>query len=149
MKKFKFSLEKVLQLKDQLLRSLKSDLNILNVQLKAKEITIGKLKLDYKKSNDLYNIKSSERIMPYEIKQYKDYMDVILNKIKKEEEEKEIILKKIELKKQEIINMNIEISTIEKLKERKLSEYNYEVQKDEEIFINEFISNVSIANLQN
>jgi flagellar FliJ protein len=33
----------------------------------------------------------------------------------------------------------IEISTIEKLKEKKLEEYNYQVQKEEELFIDEFV----------
>ena len=85
--------------------------------------------------------------MPYEIKFYKDYMNTILNNVKKEEEEKELILKKIEAKKQEIINLNIEISSIEKLREKKYIKYNYQVQKMEEILIEEFVSSSSI-NLQ-
>ena len=147
MKKFKFSLEKILQLKEQILKNLKNDLSILQIQLKEKEKEIELLWIKYYESNEVYKSKSSKAIMPYEIKFYKDYMNTILNNIKKEEEEKALILKKIEAKKQEIINLNIEISSIEKLKEKKYIKYNYQVQKMEEILIEEFVSSSSI-NLQ-
>lgn len=144
MKKFKFSLEKILQLKEQILKNLKNNLGTLQMQLREKEKDIESLKIKYRVSNEIYNDKSSKSIMPYEIKFYKDYMNSILNSIKKAEEEKELILKKIEAKKQEIIDLNIEISSIEKLKEKKLSKYNYQVQKVEEILIEEFVSSSSI-----
>lgn len=141
MKKFKFSLEKILQLKEQILKNLKNDLSFLQMALKEKEAEIQDLWSKYYKTDNEYKEKSSKSILPYEIAQYKDYMTYILNMIKKKEEEKSVILKKIEAKKQEIINMNIEISTLEKLKDKKLAKYNYKVQKMEEILIEEFVSN--------
>ncbi len=141
MKKFKFSLEKILQLKEQILKNLKNDLSFLQMALKEKEAEIQDLWSKYYKTDNEYKEKSSKSIMPYEIAQYKDYMTYITNMIKKKEEEKSVILKKIEAKKQEIINMNIEISTLEKLKDKKLAKYNYKVQKMEEILIEEFVSN--------
>lgn len=147
MKKFKFSLEKILQLKEQILKNLKNDLSTLQMQLRDKEKYIESLNDRYIESNEVYKEKSSKSIMPYEIKFYKDYMNSILSSIKKTEDEKELILRKIEAKKQEIIDLNVEISSIEKLKERKLSKYNYQVQKMEEILIEEFVSSSSI-NLQ-
>lgn len=141
MKKFKFSLEKILQLKEQILKNLKNDLSFLQMALKEKDAEIQDLWSKYYKTDNEYKEKSSKSIMPYEIAQYKDYMTYITNMIKKKEEEKSVILKKIEAKKQEIINMNIEISTLEKLKDKKLAKYNYKVQKMEEILIEEFVSN--------
>ena len=117
------------------------------MQLRDKEKYIESLNDRYIESNEVYKEKSSKSIMPYEIKFYKDYMNSILSSIKKTEDEKELILRKIEAKKQEIIDLNVEISSIEKLKERKLSKYNYQVQKMEEILIEEFVSSSSI-NLQ-
>lgn len=148
MKKFKFSLEKILQLKEQILKNLKNDLSFLQLALKEKEAEIQDLWSKYCKTDNEYKDKSSKSIMPYEIAQYKDYMTYILNMIKKKEEEKAIILKKIEAKKQEIINMNIEISTLEKLKDKKLAKYNYKVQKMEEILIEEFVSNSTSVSLK-
>jgi len=148
MKKFKFSLEKILQLKEQILKSLKNDLGILQMQLNEKEKNILALNIKYKQSDEIYKVKSSNSIMPYEIKHYKDFMNSIIKSIKKEEDEKQLILKKIEAKKQEIINLNIEISSIEKLKEKKLLKYNYDLQKTEEILIEEFVSSTTM-NQQN
>lgn len=141
MKKFKFSLEKILQLKEQILKNLKNDLSFLQLALKEKEAEIQELWAKYYKTDNEYKEKSSNSIMPYEIAQYKDYLTFITNFIKKKEEEKDLIIKKIEAKKQEIINMNIEISTLEKLREKKLAKYNYQLQKVEEILIEEFVSN--------
>lgn len=141
MKKFKFSLEKVLQLKEQILKNLKNDLSFLQLSLREKEVEIDDLWTKYYKTDNEYKEKSSKSIMPYEIAQYKDYMSYITKLIKKKEEEKAVIIKKIEAKKLEIINMNIDISTLEKLKDKKLIKYNYVVQKMEEILIEEFVSN--------
>ena len=149
MKKFKFSLEKILQLKEQFLKSLKNDLSTLHILLKEKEEEIKLLWLKYSESDKSYKNKSSLSILPYEIKFYKDYMNTLLSSIKKKEEEKELIFKKIEAKKQEIINLNIEISSIEKLKEKKLIQYNYQVQKMEELLIEEFVSSSTVNLLNN
>ncbi len=149
MKKFKFSLEKVLQLKEQILKNLKNDLSFLQLALKEKEVEIDDLWVKYYKTDNEYKEKSSKSIMPYEIAQYKDYMNYITNLIKKKEEEKAVIIKKIEAKKLEIINMNIDISTLEKLKDKKLIKYNYVVQKMEEILIEEFVSNSTSVSSKN
>lgn len=148
MKKFKFSLEKILQLKEQILKNLKNDLSFLQMALKDKESEIQDLWLKYYKTDNEYKEKSLVSIMPYEIKNYKDYLSYIINIIKKKEEEKAILLKKIEAKKQEIININIEISTLDKLKDKKLAKYNYQVQKIEEILIEEFVSNSTSVSLK-
>ncbi len=146
MKKFQFSLEKVLQLKEQILKNLKNDLATFQIQLAKKEEDIRILLLKYRETEDSFNKKSAQSIMPFEIKYYKDFLETILKNIKKEEDLKSIILKKIETKKQEIIDTNIEISTLEKLKEKKLAKYTYEEQKAHQILIEEFVSNVSVAN---
>ncbi len=143
MKKFKFSLEKILQLKEQILKNLKNDLSVLQLSLREKEAEIQGLWIKYREADESYKAKSSKSIMPYEIKYYKDFMTSIINAIKKKEDEKELLLKKIEAKKQEIISLNIEISSLEKLKEKKYAKYNYQVQKMEEILIEEFVSNSS------
>ena len=86
MKKFKFSLEKILQLKEQILKNLKNDLSFLQMALKEKDAEIQDLWSKYYKTDNEYKEKSSKSIMPYEIAQYKDYMTYITNMIKKKEE---------------------------------------------------------------
>ncbi|QSX07199.1 hypothetical protein JYG23_07600 [Sedimentibacter sp. zth1] len=149
MKKFEFSLEKILQFKNQNLKNLKNDLSNLQFLLSKKDEEIENLKIKYIKSDNLYIEKTRTLILSYEIQYYKDYMNSLLNLIKKKSEEKQILLKKIELKKLEIIEMNREISTIDKLKEKKVDEYNKALQKSEEIFIEEFVTASSLMSTQN
>ena len=141
MKKFKFSLEKVLQLKEQLLKNLKNELGALQYQLTLKEKEIEDLKEKYSDSELSYKIKMKSQVQAYEIQYYKDYLNQILNNIKIKEEEKLLILKKIQAKQDEIIEATKEISSIEKLKEKRLADYNYQAQKQQDILIEEFVSN--------
>ena len=76
---------------------------------------------------------------------YKLLMESIFKQIEVKEEEKQEIIRKIEAKRQEIVNMNKEISSLEKLKEKELEKHNKAVEKSEEIFIEEFVSNKSMT----
>jgi len=72
-------------------------------------------------------------------------MSGILKQIENKEEARLIVLRKIEAKRQEIISMNMEISSLEKLKEKELEKYNKAFARSEEIFIEEFVSNKSMT----
>ena len=55
------------------------------------------------------------------------------------------MLKKQEnAKKQEVINAKVDTSRFEKLKERKLVEYQKEVAKADELFVEEFVSGAAM-----
>lgn len=45
-----------------------------------------------------------------------------------------------------VVEATKEVSTLEKLEERQLEEYNYAKNKEEELFIDEFVSNQRIRN---
>lgn len=144
MKKFKFSLEKILDLKNQFLKNLKNDLLKLKLELKNKEEEIENLNLKIIDTDNKYVEKSKLCISPVEILAYKDYLDRLYAEKKELFMQKHIINNKIENKKKDIIQMNMEISTLEKLREKKLEDYNYQVQKAEEQLIEEFISMSSV-----
>jgi len=141
MKKFDFSLQKVLEIKEQILKNLKIELNNMNQQLKNIDIDIQNLLAKYNETNNEFNEKSSVSMTIGLMSYYKMYMNSILKNVEKKEEDKTILNKKIEAKRHEIVNMNIEISSIEKLKEKEYEKYNQSVAKSEEIFIEEFVSN--------
>ncbi len=62
-----------------------------------------------------------------------------------EEKERLKVLKKQEnAKKQEVINAKVDTSRFEKLKERKLVEYQKEVAKADELFVEEFVSGAAM-----
>jgi len=141
MKKFNFSLQKVLEIKEQLLKNLKNELNILNQLVRKIEAEIVNLKEKYSYTNKEFTEKSSVSITIGEMSYYKMFMNNILKHIEKEEEDKSLLNKKIEAKRLEIINMNMEISSIEKLRDKEYEKYNEILMKNEEIYIDEFVSN--------
>jgi flagellar export protein FliJ len=51
--------------------------------------------------------------------------------------------KKADMKKKEVIAAHIDVSKFEKLKEKKLAEYRFAEQKENEAFIEEFVQNAS------
>lgn len=141
MKKFNFSLQRVLEIKEQLLKNLKNELKDIMNQMYQVEAEIFSLKEKYSCVNKEFVLKTSVSLAVGEVVYYKTYMESVLKKIEICEEDKKILNKKIEAKQQEIINMNIETSSLEKLKEKEMMIYNKEVAKSEEIFIEEFVSN--------
>jgi len=144
MKKFIFSLQKVLEIKEQLLKNLKNELNNFNQQLRLIEVEIKNSFNKYDDTNKEFNIKSSISITVGEMTYYKMYMNSILKHIEKKEEEKILVNKKMELKRREIINMNMEIASLEKLRNNEYVKYNDTLTKSEEIFIEEFVSNTKM-----
>jgi len=144
MKKFKFSLEKILDLKNQFLKNLKNDLMRLKLDLKNKEDEINDLNRKIADTDAKYVEKTKESISSVEIVSYKDYLDRLYMEKKELFMQKRIIINKIENKKKDVISMNMEISTLEKLREKKMDDYNYKVQKAEEQLIEEFISMSSV-----
>lgn len=145
MKKFSFSLQKVLEIKEQTLENLKVELGNLNHEYKEVEHEIAIMKNKYSDVDIEFSEKSSVSISVGEMTYYKMLLGSILRKIENKEEEKEKILKKIEDKRREIVSKNIEISSLEKLREKELEKYNSALAKSEELFIEEFVSNKSMA----
>lgn len=145
MKKFSFSLKKVLEIKEQVLENLKIELSNLNHEYKKIEVNISDLKVTYNSVNKEFTEKSAVSVSVGEMSYYKIYMSSILKQIENKEEEKEVVQKRIEAKRHEIINMNKEISSLDKLREKELEKYKKEFMKSEEIFIEEFVSNTSMT----
>lgn len=147
MKKFNFSLQKVLEIKEQLLKNLKNELSNMNEQMKNIETDIRNLTSKYKNTNVEFIEKSSSGITSGEISYFKMFMNTILKSIEKKEADKLLLNKKIEDKRHEIINMNMEISSLEKLKDKEYEKYNHSLTKSEELFIDEFVSNTKMLKL--
>ncbi len=146
MKKFVFSLQKVLELKNQLLENMKIELTNLNMECEKIEIFIKNLKIKFTEIEKEYMEKSYKSISAGEMSYYKMLSESILVQIESKENERDLVLRKIGEKRQEIIRTNTEISSLEKLKEKELEKYNKECLKREELFIEEFVSNKTMTN---
>lgn len=143
MKKFAFTLEKVLGFKNQTLDLLKSQLSAIQHELNLIEERIVELGQTFDKVNSELVENMVLGITSADISVYKVYLNNTSAQIRKEEDKKTLTLEKIRKKQQEIIKANIEIASLEKLKERQLEEYRKAVQKADEIELNEFIGNLT------
>lgn len=145
MKKFSFSLQKVLEIKEQILENLKIELNSLNIKLINLNSAIENLKVQFADIEKEFLEKSSVSISVGEMFYYKMLMNNILKQLELNEEQKQMILIKIEEKRLEVVNMKMEISSLEKIKDKELDKYNKLVARNEELFIEEFVSNKSLS----
>jgi len=140
MRKFNFSLQKVLEINKQMLNNLKLELTNLIYQVANIETDIENLNNKYSAINKEFIEKSAVSVTVEEIAYYKMLMLNILRKAEEKDEYREILNGKAEDKRNEILNMNKEVSALEKLRDKKMEEYNISVKKSEEIFIEEFVS---------
>lgn len=140
MKKFMFSLEKVLNFKKQILDVKKNELAILQMQMRELEQKIADLNNEFAANNQKMVLEMQKGLTPKDIEIYKVYFNSVNQNLKKLANEKVQLQNTIELKKQEIIGLNSEISGFERLKEKQLDLYFKAVRKADELAIEEFVS---------
>lgn len=142
MKKFIFSLEKVLGFKQQTLDVKKNELSAMQSKLHELEQEIDDLNRKFTLYNQQMVEAMKEGLSASDISVYKMYFNVLNKKIKKLIEEKSTVLDLISHKKDEIVQVNSEISGFEKLRDKQFAEYMKQVQKSQELAIEEFVSQV-------
>lgn len=141
MKKFHFSLENVLKYKNQILDSLKMEHAILLDKVRSQEKLIERMQQEYESYNQKLNEKNATGITTIELRQYKQYLHTLEDKIKKQFVFLEEIKIKEQEKKEQVVEIKIETASFDKLKEKRLMEYRKVEQKEEELRVDEMISN--------
>lgn len=140
MKKFSFSLDTVLSYKEQILESLRGEHARILARVRECERDIENLENERYSYGKKLDAERAAGMPIKDIRSYSTYMDALGWKI----EQKKAELAKLEIeeekKREEVVEAKKETSSIEKLKEHKLEEYNKMVQKQEEQFIEEFVS---------
>jgi flagellar FliJ protein len=139
-KKFSFSLQKLLNYKEQLFDIERTILTEMNAELSRLHSELSRFYREHReKSQDLV-LKSAEGISPFEMMSHKNYLvmieDSIEEKLKQIEMQQQVIDKQMD----KVREAKMEISTMEKLKEKKLEEYTYKDNKAQEQFIEEFVN---------
>ena len=140
MKKFKFSLETVLDYKQQVLDALRTEHGAILAQLRAQEEVLRRLEEQYRELNADFSRRKMEGMTICEALGFEQYLRMEEHRIEKETEHLHEIQKREEAKRQEVLDAKLETSSIEKLRERKLDGYQKAVQKAEELQIDEFVS---------
>lgn len=143
MKKFNFPLETVLSYKDQALDNLKSE----HAQIIAKVAQQERKIMDMSEQRQAACMRLREETRQgttiNAMREYESYITFMQQKILSEQGTLKKLKRKEEQKREQVVEARKEKASIEKLKEKKLMQYNKEVQHSEELFIEEFVSNTT------
>ena len=140
MKKFRFSLETVLDYKNQALDSLRAEHGAILAQVRAQERVIADLEAEHREADDDFTQRKLEGINVLDAMSFEQYLRSLERKLQEEYRKLDRLRKREEDKRAQVVEARKETATIEKLKEHKLEDYRKAEQKDEEQRIEEFVS---------
>lgn len=140
MKKFRFSLETVLDYKQQVLDALQVEHGVILAQVRAQEVAIEEMETDYRELDEEFAQRKLEGITIVDAMKYDQYLRAMERQLEEAYRRLEQLKEQAEKKRQEVVEAKKETSSIEKLREKKLDSYNKAVQKSEEAMIDELVS---------
>lgn len=140
MKKFQFSLSKVLDYKDQVLEKEKNTLAQFHFQKKQVDNRIEALKQEFDTVNQRFVKETAEGISVIQIKSFEFQLQNIRYQIKQFEVEQRALAAAIEKQLQVVVAASQEVSGLDKLEEKQRMEYNMEQAKGHEAQIAEFVT---------
>ena len=140
MKKFRFSLETVLDYKQQALDSLRAGHAAILAQVRAQEEVIAGLEEEHRRADTDFTQRKLEGINVLDALSFEQYLRALERKLQVEYYKLEELRRREERKRDQVVEARKETATIEKLKEHKLEDYRKAEQKDEEQRIEEFVS---------
>ena len=139
MKKFKFSLETVLDYKDQVLNSLKNEHGIILAAIREQEEVLDEVWRRYREYNEEFCERKRSGMTAMDAVMYQSALRAQELEIQRETEKLEKLQQEEEKKRNDVVEAKKETASLEKLREHKLESYNKELQKIEEQRIEEFV----------
>ncbi|MCI8502140.1 MAG: flagellar export protein FliJ [Oscillospiraceae bacterium] len=141
MKKFSFSLDKVLDYKQQILESVQAEHAAAIAEVQRQEEVLQEAWHGYRAYNEEFCESKKTGLLITEALFYESRLRAMEAKIQQETKQLEKLREIEEQKRSVVIEAKKETASLEKLKEKKLGLYQKAVQKSEEAFIEEFVSN--------
>lgn len=148
MKKFHFSLETVLDYKQQILASLQAEHGAILAQVREQEQLIEELEAEYQQMDGEFAQRKLEGIAILDAMKYEQYLRAMERQIQLALEDLAQLQKKEEAKRAEVVTAKQDTSSIEKLREKKLDHYKKAMQKNEEAMIDELVSTKRVMEAQ-
>ena len=148
MKKFRFSLETVLEYKQQVLDSLQAEHGAILAQVRQQEELIEELEAEYRHMSGEFNRRKLEGLSILDAIKYEQVLRAMEREIEEARERLRELQKQAEKKREQVVEAKKDTSSIEKLREKKLENYNKTVQKGEEALIDEFVTTKRIMEAQ-
>ena len=140
MKKFRFSLETVLDYKQQVLESLQAEHGAILARVRDQERLLEELEAEYRHMDHEFTRHKLQGVGILDAMKYEQYLRSMERQIQEETERLEKLRRQEEAKREQVVEAKQETSAIEKLREKKLESYNKSVQKAEEAMIDELVS---------
>ena len=140
MKKFRFSLETVLDYKNQALDALRAEHSAILAQVRAQEEVLEAVWGRYRTYNEEYRVRKAEGLAIIDATLYQNGLRAVEGEIQRETDRLEELRRQEERKRTEVVEAKKETASLEKLREKKLDLYNKEAAKAEERFLEEFVS---------
>ncbi len=140
MKKFSFALDKVLSYKRQYEDSVRTEHAALLHKVALQEEKIARLDATDEKSRRQMQEMKESGCMIYEIRTYEKYLGYLREETARETQVLNRIREQEEAKRKELIAAKTETKSLDKLKEKKIAEYDYLAAKEQEQLVEEFVN---------
>lgn len=148
MKKFRFSLETVLEYKQQVLDSLQTEHGAILAQIRQQEEYIEEVEAAYRHLSHEFNRRKEEGLSILDAIKYEQYLRAREREIEEAYVRLHELQEQEEAKRAEVVEAKKDTSSIEKLREKKLEVYNKAVAKAEEALIDEFVTTKRVMEAQ-
>jgi flagellar FliJ protein len=141
MKKFSFSLDKVLNYKEQVEESLRNEHAQILRNILLKEEEIEGMEAEFRAWSDECRQRELQGATIVEIRLYESYLNNLSHRIDQERDFLERLRVFEERKRQELVEAKKETASIDLLKTKRRAEYEKELIKEQEQIIEEYVSN--------
>lgn len=141
MKRFSFTLDKVLSYKTQIERNLRNEHAQIVRAVIQKEEQIEGLEQQHKVCAAEYNNVKLQGVSVNKLRALENYLQALIDKINAEKQSLIHLKDTEEKKRQEVIAAKQDTASIDMLKVKRRQEYDKEVLKEDERLIEEFVSN--------
>ncbi len=139
MKQFAFTLEKVLRFKQETLDLLKNELEQLRYRQREIEQSIENANGEFHRYNRMLTEKMKDGMNPQGIAVYKKYFGELNRQARLLQDQLQKAVLAVEAKQREIVEMNSDISGLERVRDKQFQEYLAKDRKEQEQFIEEFV----------
>lgn len=139
MKKFRFPLDIVLEYRRQVQDSLQVELGAAAAEVRRQEQVLENARRRYADINREYREKAALGLSITEMRGYETGLKVQQGVIARELAQLETLRRRMEAKRQELVSAKLDVSSVEKLREKKLQAYVKDVEKSEEQFIDDLV----------
>jgi len=139
-KKFHFSLQKLLKYKEQLFEAEQIILRDMRNLLSKMESDLEEMLAQRELRSEEFRGAVAGGMFIYEIQLHQVFLRQLDHDIEQKRKQIQFQTRAVDKQIDKVRNARQEIITIEKLKEKKLEEYHYAEQKENELFIEEYVS---------